>query len=400
MKRSANTTLLLLTLAVCTACGKRENPAAASNAPPLVTVAAPRETMVSDVIELDGIVTPSASVNLVARVAGFLLATPFIEGEQVRKGQLLFLIEPDSYREQVRLNQARLDQARADADRQATLLKQNATSQSSVENARSQMKQAEANLRLAQINLGYCEVRASFDGVIGKRLVDAGNYVGAAPGGTVLGTLQRLRPAYINFAISERDMLAVRARIPAAQRHDAIGKLKVHARLQGENAFSADGVLDFIDNSLNAGTGSMQLRARFDNDDLHLIPGLYAKTSFDAGPKRRVILIPNAIIQADQQGSYVFIVDAKARATRRNIETGNQFGKEREVRSGLKTDERVVISGLGNIVDGQQVMLQMSEAAAAATASAKSARAQPADAAAPTTPAPAAQLARVKRRST
>ena len=259
------------------------------------------------------------------------------------------------------------------------------------------MQQAEANLRLAQINLGYCEVRATFDGVVGKRLVDAGNYVGATPGGTVLGTLQRLRPAYINFAISERDMLAVRARIPAAQRADAVGKLKVHARLQGENAFSAEGVLDFIDNSLNAGTGSMQLRARFANEDLHLIPGLYAKTTFDAGPKRRVVLIPNVIIQADQQGSYVFIVDAKARVARRNIETGNQFGQDREVRAGLKTDERVVTSGLGNIVDGQQVMLKMSGAAAAASAQSAPAQATPA---APPTHAPAAAVSRVKRRST
>ncbi len=400
MKRSMHTVaVLLLTLLACNACGKRDNPAAATLGPPLVTVAAPRTAMVNDTIELDGVVTPSASVNLVARVAGFLQDTPFVEGEQVRKGQLLFAIEPDSYREQVRLNQARLDQARADAERQANLLKQSATSQASVENARSQMQQAEANLRLSQINLGYCEVRAPFDGVISKRLVDVGNYVGATPGGTVLGTLLRLRPAYINFTISERDLLRVRERMPAARKNPkaGMGKLTVRATLQGEQKTSAEGVLDFIDNSLAAGTGTMQMRARFANEDLHLIPGLYAKASLDAGPMRKALLVPNAVVQSDQQGSYVFIVDAQARAARRNITVGELFGTDREVSAGLQAEDRVVIDGLGNIINGQKVILKVSEAAARAAAAAS---ALEANAAAAPPPVPAAQIARVKRRST
>lgn len=398
------TAAFLIVLAACSACGKRPNPAAATLGPPLVTIASVQEKPVNDVIELDGVVGPSASVNLVARVAGYLQETPFKEGDYVKKGQVLFRIESEPYREQVRLNQARLDQARADTERQVSLLKEKATSQASVENSRSQLQQAQANLRLAQINLGYCEVRATFDGVIGKRFVDAGNYVGASPGGTVLGTLQRLRPAYVNFAISERDLLKLRARLPAARAGDksVIGAVKVRATLQGETRASSEGVLDFIDNSINLSTGSMQLRARFANEDLHLIPGLYAKASINTGPQRKAVLIPNAIVQADQQGSYVFIVTTKTKAVRRNIEVGEMFGSEREVRAGLKPGELVVINGISNIVDGQPVLIKESDAAAAAIAgaiAAEAAAAKKAGAQRPP-PMPEPQLAGVKGRST
>ena len=177
--------------------------------------------------------------------------------------------------------------------------------------------------------------------------------------------MQRLRPAYVNFAISERDLLRVRARLPAghAGKKSAVGTLPVRATLQGESKTSAEGVLDFIDNGVSLSTGSMQLRARFANQDLHLIPGLYAKASINAGPPRQAVLVPNAILQADQQGSYVYVVNARDVAMRRNVTLGEQFGSEREVRAGLQPGERIVTEGLANIVDGQPVKFKTAAAA-------------------------------------
>lgn len=356
-----NMSALLLSATLVSACGDSKHAAAPAHKPVAVTVATPIEQQVSDVLELDGVVAPSATVNLVARVAGYLQGASFKDGDQVRKGQVLFQIEPEPYREQVRLNEARLDQARAEAGRQESLLRDKATSQASVENARSQMKQAEVNLRLAQINLDYSQVRASFDGVVGRRQVDVGNYVGATPGGTVLGTIQQVSPAYVGFAISERDLLRLRARLPAGSHpgKSLAGRLKVQAALQGEARPSATGVLDFIDNGLSGGTGTMQLRARFPNTDLHLIPGMYAKVSIEAGSPRSALLLPNAVMQSDQQGSYIYVVDGESKARRRNIKLGQHFGKQSEVLEGLKPGEKVVIDGVGNVAEGQLVQVRI-----------------------------------------
>lgn len=357
----------------CAACGGgKGTPSPASAAPPpAVTVATPQVAPVTEAIELDGVVAPSASVNLMARVSGVLESASFHDGDAVHAGQLLFVIEPAPYREQVKLNQAKLDQARSDAERQQALLAENATSQSSVENSASQLKQAEANLALARINLGYTEVRAPFDGVIGRRLVDVGNVVGAAPGGTVLTTITRLRPVDVNFALNERDLLRLRALAAAGRARpgmnpyekakSAVGKLPVRATLQ-DGGTPEFGVLDFIDNGLSANTGSIQLRARFANEGLRLVPGLYAKVRIELGTPHRAILLTNAVVQADQRGSFVYVVGDDHIAKRRDIETGDAYGTQREVRHGLAAGERVIVNGMSNVRDGQAVTVENVEA--------------------------------------
>jgi RND family efflux transporter MFP subunit len=324
---------------------------------PSVTVASAARADVQDTIELDGVVAPSETVTLVARVAGYLQSADFHDGERVHKGQLLFVIEPEPYRQQVKLSQARVDQANAEARRQQSMLRDNATSQASVENAISNLQQAEANLKLAEINLDYTQVRAPFDGVIGRRQVDVGNYVGASPGGTPLGTTLSLKPAYINFSINERDLLSLRQRIAAsgAGAKPGVGVLKVRAALQGESEPSEEGVLDFIDNGVGSSTGSLQLRGTFPNDKLRLIPGLYAKVVIGTGQARSALLIPAEAVQVDQQGRFVFVVDGHDTIVRRNVQLGGTFGNRCEVTGGLDPDERVVIAGIGNVSPGQTV---------------------------------------------
>ena len=172
--------LALLSAFCLTAC--KPKPPSPSTDLVTVTTLTLQNRMVANRIDLDGTVAPVQQVNVTARVAGKLKHIGFKDGDSVKAGQLLFSIEPDSYIEQVKLNQARLDQAKKDYERQVQLSKENATSVSNVESDLSNLQQAEANLRLAQINLAYTEERAPFDGVMSKRLVDVGNYVGAAPG--------------------------------------------------------------------------------------------------------------------------------------------------------------------------------------------------------------------------
>jgi membrane fusion protein, multidrug efflux system len=358
--------LALSTFIILSACGAKGTPPAPS--PPLVTVTTPDRAKVNDAVQFDGTVSAYETVNLVARVAGFLQATLFTEGEPVKKGQLLFVIEPDTYQQQVKLYQAQVDQAHAEAQRQETLLKENAISKASVETAASTLQQAQANLQLAKINLGYTQVRAPYDGIIGQTAVDVGNYVGASPG-TTLATLVKLRPIYVLFSVNEHDLLQLRARMPGAEsgHKPKLGVLPVSATLQGETAPSAEGVLDFIDNQLSTSTGTIQMRARFPNESFHLIPGLFAKVSIDVGPPHEALLIPNVAIQSDQQGDYVFVVDGNGRIARCNVKSGNQYGGNREILQGLAPSDQVVINGISNTGVGQLVSVQRATATGSPT---------------------------------
>jgi membrane fusion protein, multidrug efflux system len=357
MPKPTQLAVLALSIALLGACGGKGTPARPPA--PQVTIATPNRAEVRDVMQFDGTVSAYETVNLVARVTGFLQAVSFTEGEPVTKGQLLFLIEPDTYQQQVNLYQAQVDQARAEAQRQEILLRENAISKSSVETAASTLKQAEANLALARINLGYTQVRAPYDGIIGQKLVDVGNYVGSSPG-TTLGTLVRLRPIYVLFSVNEHDLLALRARMPPAERgkKPKLGVFPLSATLQGETAPSAQGVLDFIDNQLSTSTGTIQMRGRFPNDDYHLLPGLFAKISVNVGQPHEALLIPNIAIQSDQQGDYVFVVDGSGRIARQNVRSGGQYGSDREILAGLTTADQVVINGMSNASVGQLVSVQ------------------------------------------
>ena len=348
--------LVLATAGMLTACKPQSTTPASAD---LVTVntLTLQSHMVADRMELDGTVAPVQQVNITARVAGKLQKIGFKDGDQVKAGQLLFAIEPDTYVEQVKLNQARLDQAKSDYQRQIKLMEENATSVSNVESDLSNLQQAEANLRLAQINLAYTEERAPFDGVMGRRQVDIGNYVGAGASGTVLGTIIQIAPAYVNAAVSERDALRIREKMNQqgqSVKNKAVGT-PVTARLQSETPVTEIGVLDFVDHTVGGTSGTIALRGKFANQYYRLFPGLYAQMSVQLGPDRPALTLPRDLVLSDQQGEYVFIVDADSRAKRRNIRTNNLPANLKEVLSGLSAGEQVVSVGYNKLSDGQAV---------------------------------------------
>ncbi len=325
-------------------------------APAKVTVAKPVQQSVRSYELFDGNVSALLSVDLVARVPGYLTKIEFADGAYVKKDQLLFVIEQDQYIQQVNLTKAVFAEAKIEIDRQKALLKDNATSQAAVDKANSAYLQAEANFKLAQLNLGYTEVRAPFDGLMGRHLIDIGNYLGSSPQGVKLATIQKINPIYVYFSINERDLLKFTNSVGTAeQRKSMVNKLPVFVALQGEQGYPHSGVLDFAANLLNTSTGSLQLRAELPNPQVKLLPGLYAKVKVDYGESREAILIPNATIQTDQQGDYVFVVDEANKAQRRNVKRGQRFSHLIEITSGIAANDTIIVNGFINVKPGQVV---------------------------------------------
>ena len=326
---------------------------------PAVTVSRPAEQPVTEYLELTGTVAASKTVNLVARVPGFLESLNFKDGEVVQQGQVLFVIEQPPYVQQVNLNEAALVRAQAELDRQEEMMKENATARTTVENWVSQRDQAKAQLELAKINLAYTKVTAPFTGLIGARQVDPGNLVGSN-GPTTLATLDQLKPIYVNFNLNEREALRLRERMREYKIEvgSRVGKEPVEVGLQNETGYPHVGLLDFADNSLSTSTGTIALRGIFANEDATLLPGLFARVRLPLGPARPMLIIPGSAIGSDQQGDFVYVVGADDVVARRAIVRGPLTPSGFAIRTGLTASDRVIVNGLLNARAGEKVAPQ------------------------------------------
>ncbi len=364
-----NTTL---TLALCgaatllaTGCKPRGAPVQPIGAVAVQTLTLQPET-VRDSLALDGTVQPFQQAQLTARVPGVLEAIHFQDGMPVRKGQLLFSIEPTNYVEQVNLNKARLLQAESEFERQRKLVEDNATSQASVDTAQSNLQQAQANLRLAELNLEYTEVRAPFDGIMSRRAVDVGNLVGAT-GPSVLGTLMQLSPAYVAATVNEREALRLRAPYSASssdQPKKIVG-VSASATLQGQSEAADTGVVDFVDHVVNSSTGSVPIRARFENRERRLLPGFYARLEIDLGRERQALVLKKSWLLHDQEGSFVMTLGAEQKAQRVNLKVIPLDIERVEVLEGLKGGEALIVEGHTRLKPGQEVKVQAASAGSA-----------------------------------
>ena len=356
--RSSAVAVMTVAVLTLTGCDKPHSP------PPAVinvTTAVPVTQTVQSYSTFDGTVRPLLYVNLEARVPGFLDQILFKDGAKVKKGDLLFVIEQDQYQQEVFLNEAIYEQAKIEFDRQNTLLKQKATSQAAVDDARSQLQQAQANLALAKINLGYTEVRAPFDGVMGRHLIDVGNYLGSSPDGIKLADIRQTAPLYVYFTMSETELLLFKRNSPEQDTPVGgmqVGQTPIYVGLQGDKGFPHAGVLDFVSSALSTETGTLELRATFANADNALVPGMYAKVLAFYGDKRDALMVPFSAVMRDQQGPYVFTVDQNKKAVRANLELGQRFGDLVEVAKGLSANDQVVINGFVTLSVGAEVNAQ------------------------------------------
>lgn len=338
-------------------------------APPLVTVSHPVQESVTAYLELTGTAAASQSVDLVARVPGYLQSINFKDGAFVESNQLLFVIEPEPYEQQLKIAQAQLLRAQSEYDRQKELVKSNATSVANVERWQSQYDQAQAQLDLAKLNLGYTHVTAPFSGRIGRHLVDAGNMVGVS-GDTKLATVDKTMPIYVYFNLNERDALRIRDAMKklGLQPGSGVGKVPVGIGLQNETGFSHEGLLDFVDIGISTSTGTLQLRAAYENADKTFFPGMFARVRIPLGEPQPLPVVPDTAVGNDQEGDYVLVVDANDVVVRHAVVKGPDTGHGCAITSGLTVQDRVVVNGFMNAKPGQKVSTQTGSASPSAAA--------------------------------
>jgi RND family efflux transporter MFP subunit len=341
--------------------------------PPKVEVALPVQRPITRFLEATGNTAPIKSVDLVARVQGFLQAINYQDGTFVKEGTTLFTIEPETYKlklEQAQAAevgaQASLKQAEADFKRQSDLVKRQVVSQSTLDtststrdNAQASLQQAQVNTRIAEVNYGYTNVVAPFDGFVTAHLVSVGELVGASSP-TQLATIVALDPIYVNFNVNEQDVLRIREE---ARRRglttNELRQLPVEVGLQTDIGFPHKGKLDYVSPMLNQSTGTLAVRGILPNPDRVLLPGFFVRVRVPFDKQESALLVPDVALGSDQAGRYVLVVNGDNTVEQRKVQTGPLEGELRVIESGLKPEDRVVTAGLLRAIPGQKVDPQL-----------------------------------------
>ena len=351
--------------------------------PPKVDVGLPLQKTITRFLEATGNTAPIKTVDLVARVQGFLQSINYQDGTFVKEGTALFTIEPDTYKlklEQAQAAeagaQASLKQAEADFRRQSDLVQRQVVSQATLDtstsardNAQANLQQAQVNTRIAQVNYGYTHVAAPFDGIVSAHLVSVGELVGASSP-TQLATIVQLDPIYVNFNVNEQDVLRIREE---ARRRgmtaSELRQLPIEVGLQTDSGFPHKGNLDYAAPTINQSTGTLPVRGVLPNPDRVLLPGYFVRVRVPFDQQQNALLVPNVALGSDQAGRYLLVVNSENVVEQRKVQTGPVEGDLRVIESGLKPDDRVVIAGLLRAIPGQKVdpQLQKIEASPAPT---------------------------------
>ena len=337
--------------------------------PPKVDIAAPVQRPVTRYLEASGNTVAIKTVDLVARVQGFLQSIDYQDGSFVKQGTPLFTIEPDTYRlklEQAQAAeagaQASVRQTEADFKRQSELASRQAVSQAALDNstsardnAQANLQQAQVNTRIAAVNYGYTRVTAPFDGIVSAHLVSVGELVGVASP-TQLATIVALDPIHVTFNIAENDVLRIRAE--ARRRGMTPSDLKqfpIEVGLPTEDGYPHQGKLDYAASTVNPSTGTLAVRGVVPNPDQVLLPGYFVRIRVPVDRQQNALLVPDTALGSDQGGRYVLVVNADNVVEQRKVQTGPLDGGLRVIESGLGPDDRVVTAGLLRVIPGQTV---------------------------------------------
>ncbi|MES2441753.1 MAG: efflux RND transporter periplasmic adaptor subunit [Pseudomonadota bacterium] len=345
-------------------CGGKTDSAPPPGAPP-VTVAVP---LVQDVIDWDeyvGRFEAIQSVEIRPRATGYLSGVYFRDGDYVRKNQLLFTVDPRPAKAavaqavaQLSQAQAALANARTELARSQTLYASRAASQEEVESRQATVRAGEAqvaaagaNVRARQLDLAFTRVTAPISGRISERRVDAGNSVTADQ--TVLTTIVSTDPLHFSFQGSEALLLKYQRQDSGTQ----VGT-PVRVKLSDESDYSHAGTLDFVDNAIDAGAGTIRARAVIANPGGFLKPGMFGNLRLEGSRRYSAVLVPDTAVVADAARQVLYVVGKDGTVAARPVETGPLMGNLRVIRSGLTREDRVVIGGIQRARPGQKVTPQ------------------------------------------
>lgn len=346
-----------------TSCGKSDKDKAAPEM--TVTVDQAKSETVPLYLDYVGTLQSIESVDINARVEGFLVERAFKDGADVKEGDLLFVIDPRPFeasliaaKAQLAEDLAALTYAREQVKRYKPLVEKDYITRDAYDEyvtqateARAVVEADRANVVQAELDLSYCTMYAPFDGRIGRRLVDVGNLVGAGGESTLLATMVQLDPIYIYFNVAERD-------IPEIIKQQNTKPLTFSIVLPDESKHPQDGTIDFVDNQVDVTTGTITLRGLVPNTSKTLLPGQYAKVQLLLEQQPNTIVVPSQAIGEQQGDTFVYVVGSDNKVEFRQVTAGGSYGKVRIIEKGLTADETVIINGLQKVKPGITVKTQ------------------------------------------
>ena len=344
-------------------------------AAPTIPVMKPKSQTVSELLTITGNAAAVNQVKLLARVVGYLDSIHFEDGALVKKGDLLFTIQQDQYQAQLqqaeaqlRLQEAALNYAKTEVVRYTALLKRDAATQVDVDHWNFERQSAEANIAAAQaqiaiakLNLSYTEVRAPFDGQMGRHLIDPGNVVGGNGQEAALADISQLDPIYVVANVSSQQALQIRAnldqrRLTLAELH----QVPVEVALSDETGFPHHGTIEYVAPQIDPATGTLLVRGILPNPNRTLLPGMFVNIRLPMGKTlESALMVPDRSLQEDQGGRYVLIVDDNDVIQQRYVQTGELVGDLRVITSGIKAGDLVVVGELWRATPGTKVTPQL-----------------------------------------
>ncbi len=342
----------------------------AMSAPKVVQIMNPIKQAIYSESESAGRIEAKYSVDVVARINGWLQKRFFDEGAKIKKGQTLFLIEQDQYKNavnnaaaNVRQSQASYTNAEQELSRASELVKQDYVSKSYYDEAlatrnrtKAALDAAKAQLADAKLNLGYTKITSPIDGKIGKIIITEGNLVNTQSG--PLARIVSVSPIYVYFNLKSGEFL----KFKKADTNADFSNMNVQIQLADGSLYNEIGKIEFVNNEVDPTTGTISLRATFENADELLVPGDFVKVIVKSTEPRDVIMVPQSAALNDAQGYYVWVIDEENKAQRKNITVTEEINKNWVVEDGIKEDDKIVAKGVQSIrMPGQVVKTETYE---------------------------------------